>query len=415
MSLTLPPHSLERLPWAPADAGVKFVHDFEASVPPQLAIQDLHLDATTAALCQDARLALAVLDRSAAVHRPGVVTTLVLTEATASCLVDGIVATPQQLAAAHAKQSATAAAKATANAAAHLAAHTDASHRAVTLGSIALAFSPPRRMASGHQIAAAYRRIQTWRGGTDLWPAGADYVPPHPARIASLMDDLVAFAAREDIDPIAQAAIVHAQLRSIEPFPHANDRVARALVNGMWRSRRATETSVVPISAALAANTLRYEGAWRTFRDGDATPMVELVAQAALRATDAVSRLASRIEQMPEKWRDAARPRKGSAANALIEVLAANPTVNAQGVQELTGASQASAYDAIARLAEAGVLARVSPTKRDTAWAAMDVFEASQNLIDELSGGAMSRGRRERLNTPRRPSARRAVVGSSRA
>ncbi len=396
MAPTLLPHSSERHPWAPADSGVKLVHDYEAAVPAPLASQQIHVDADVASLCQDARLALALLDRSPAMHQPGVVATLTLAEAIASSLIDGLVAIPRQLAAAAAIQPTSRSARTVHKAVSNLSAHLDASRRAVTLGSISLAYSPPRRMASGHQTGAAYRRVQTWRGGTDLWPDGADFVPPHPARIADLMDDLVAFVARGDLDPITQAAIAHGQVRSIEPFPESSDGVARSLINGIFRSRRAIERSVIPISAALAGNTLRYNGSWRTFREGDATPMVEMVAQATLRAADAAGRLATRVADLPEHWREVARPRRGSAAHALIDRLVANPTVNAQQVQDLTGASQASAYEAIARLAEAGVLARVSPTRRDTAWAAIDVFEAAQALVTELAGPAAAKQQRVR-------------------
>lgn len=395
MTLTLLPHSRELLPWAPADAGVKLVHDYEATVPPPLTSQRLHIDADTASLCQEARLALAILDRSPVMHRPGVAGTLTVAEAIASSLVDGHIATSKQLAAAMGQQSTTRSARAIHQAATNLAAHVDASRRAVTLGSLSLAYGPPRRMASGHQKGAAYRSIQTWRGGTDLWPEGADYVPPHPARIATLMDDVVSFAARDDIDPVAQAAIAHGQLRSIEPFGHHNDHVARTLINGILRARRATERSVVPISAALASNSLRYNGSWRTFREGDATAMVEMVAHATIRAAEAAGHLAEHIAHLPEQWREAAHPRRGSAARALADVLPDNPVVNAQRVQDLTGASQASAYDAIARLAEAGVLTRVSPTRRDTAWAALDVFDAAQGLVSDLAGRT--------ANTPPRP------------
>ena len=388
VSLILRAHSREQLPWAPADSGVKVVHDYESSVPANLASQPLHVDAETASLCQDARLAVAVLDRSPAMQRPGVTAALTLAEAIASYLIDGDIAAPKQLAAAAMGQTTTRAARTIHSARTNLSAHIDASRRAVTLGSISLAYHPPRRMASGHRVGATYRRVQTWRGGTDLWPDGADYVPPHPARVPALMDDLVAFAARDDVDPITQAAIVHAQLRSIEPFPQSNDLVARSLINGVLRSRRATERAVVPISAALSGNNLRYNGSWRTFRDGDATPMVMMIAGATLRAAEAAGNLAAKIALLPAQWHEAARPRRGSAAHALIDVLVDNPTVDAQRVQELTGASQASAYDAIARLSEAGVLTRVSPTRRDTAWAALDIFDAAQGLVSELAGAS---------------------------
>ena len=48
-------------------------------------------------------------------------------------------------------------------------------------------------------------------------PLGADYIPPPEDAVPGLVDDLVSFMARDDIPPIAMAAIAHAQLETIHP------------------------------------------------------------------------------------------------------------------------------------------------------------------------------------------------------
>jgi Fic family protein len=44
------------------------------------------------------------------------------------------------------------------------------------------------------------------------------------------MDDLVRYANREDIDPITQAAVAHAQFETIHPYADGNGRIGRVLV-----------------------------------------------------------------------------------------------------------------------------------------------------------------------------------------
>jgi Fic family protein len=58
--------------------------------------------------------------------------------------------------------------------------------------------------------AGRVRDMQNWIGGSDFSPRGAFYVPPPPETVEDYLDDLVAFANRDDIDVLTQAAITHA-------------------------------------------------------------------------------------------------------------------------------------------------------------------------------------------------------------
>ncbi len=53
----------------------------------------------------------------------------------------------------------------------------------------------------------------------------------------------------------------------------------------------------------------------------------------------------------------------------------------------LTGASQARAYAAIDRLEAAGVLRRITESRRDMAWAAGDVLDDADLMVDRLRVG----------------------------
>jgi len=73
-----------------------------------------------------------------------------------------------------------------------------------------------------------FRSALGWVGGPT--PLAAAYGPPPPERVATLMDDLVRYANREDIDPITQAAVAHAQFETIHPYADGNGRIGRVLV-----------------------------------------------------------------------------------------------------------------------------------------------------------------------------------------
>jgi fido (protein-threonine AMPylation protein) len=129
-------------------------------------------------------------------------------------------------------------------------------------------------------IVGGWRNQQVWVGGSDHSPHGAAFVPPHHVWVPAAMDDLVAFLGREDIEPLAQAAVAHAQFETIHPFPDGNGRVGRALVHSLLRSKRTTRNVTVPVSAGLLTNLDSYFDALTEYRRGRPEPIVRLVAEA---------------------------------------------------------------------------------------------------------------------------------------
>ena len=74
------------------------------------------------------------------------------------------------------------------------------------------------RFTADAAIAGVIRERQYWIGGNDYNPIGASYVPPPPEHVGALLKDLCAFVNRNDVAPVAQAAIAHAQFETIHPF-----------------------------------------------------------------------------------------------------------------------------------------------------------------------------------------------------
>ena len=123
-----------------------------------------------------------------------------------------------------------------------------------------------------------------WIGGSRLGPHAAVFVPPVHERVPGLIDDLVAFIARDDVPVLAHAALAHAQFETIHPFEDGNGRTGRALVHAMLRSKGLTRTVTVPISAGLLVDTDAYFVALTAYRSGDPEPIVECFADAAFAA-----------------------------------------------------------------------------------------------------------------------------------
>ncbi len=86
--------------------------------------------------------------------------------------------------------------------------------------------------ASAPSIAGWWRTEQVWIGGDTYGPHGAEFVPPHHDDVPGLIDDLVAFSARGDVQVLVHAALAHAQFETITPSP-----TATAAPVGRWCTR----------------------------------------------------------------------------------------------------------------------------------------------------------------------------------
>ena len=96
-----------------------------------------------------------------------------------------------------------------------------------------------RELTRGLQQDSGVLRTQwVWIKGDS--PVTADYVAPHHERVPAALEDLVAFMNRRDIDPLAQAAIAHAQFETIHPFTDGNGRTGRALISALLLARSVT-------------------------------------------------------------------------------------------------------------------------------------------------------------------------------
>lgn len=238
------------------------------------------------------------------------------------------------------------------------------------------------------RYAGAYRTMQNWIGGSDYSPRDAIHVPPPPGTVPEYMTDLLAFANRDDVDPIVQAAIAHAQFESVHPFTDGNGRIGRALITAILRRRGLTTTVVVPIASALAARRSRYFSLVNEYRQGSLAPFVQELATAGLVAAEEAGRTAEQIERLPGLWAREVAPRAGSSAALLLDALLDDPVLTTARARAITGRAASSVGSAVKQLVDAGVLLPLTERTRDQAWVATDVLLELSDL-EERIGAAM--------------------------
>ncbi len=236
------------------------------------------------------------------------------------------------------------------------------------------------------------RTTQNWIGGSDYSPVTALHVPPPPETLPDYLDDLFAFANRDDVPTLVQAAIAHAQFESIHPFIDGNGRIGRALIHAVLRRRRATRHLTVPIASALVAHRERYFAALQDYRNGSAAPLIAMLAAATSVATAESWRTAARLRDLRNEWHDAVGgSRPGTTLHRLLDLLTEEPIVNPELVMSRVDTSAATALTTIQALVDARVLTRAPRSRRAPVWLAQSVLDEVEDLSRRIQ--VVSRGR----------------------
>lgn len=367
---------------------------YEAFVPDPLAGLELALPGAVAAVVSDAEAAIAALNKEARPELAPFARLLLRTESIASSKVEGLQVATRGLARAEAQE---ATGRRVGSEAAEVIGNIDAMQFAIEEAS-AMAVTPETfveihrtlmRRAPNAAIAGKIRTSQGWIGGNDYNPCGADFVPPPEGELEDLLLDLAAFCDREELPPLVQAAIAHAQFETIHPFPDGNGRTGRAVTHVVLRRRRLAPSFVPPISVVFASAKATYIRGLEIFRDDALPEWIESFAVAAAQAASLASSYLDRVQELQEDWREQLRassnPRADAAAWALIDALPAHPVITVPVGVAATARTKPAVTNGIAALEEAGVLAALGTSQRNRAWEADDLL----TLIEQLEANEL--------------------------
>ena len=222
------------------------------------------------------------------------------------------------------------------------------------------------------QHVGVLRAEQGWIGGTS--PLDAHLVTPPPDRVPALVDDLLAYVNRDDVDPVSQAAIAHAQFEIIHPFADGNGRVGRVLIAWILVRRLALVTPP-PVSARIAADVGGYSSGLELFRRGDHDGWVRWFAQAVSGAGRSQRELVDSVHRLQGEWRErlggprgeSRRVRSDAAAWRVLDLLPRHLVLTGMIVASELAIPLKSANAALGELVAAGVLVEhgtVQPTGR---------------------------------------------------
>lgn len=406
---------VERL-WSPGDAAGLSRRDqtpgrYRAYVPDELGTRLPVLGAEAVGAAEDALAVLARADERIGARGRYLHHLLIRSESISSSWIEGNRVTPKKLAIAEMlRQGSRVALDVVANVRASEAAIAGLADREHT---ITVADIVELQHVIEPSLTPGLRREQNWVGGPGWSPLRADFVPPPESEVPRLLDDLARFVTATSGNPVARAAVAHAQFETIHPFIDGNGRTGRALIHTVLCRADALRNTVIPISTVFAGNTDAYLAGLTAYR-ADPPRLDEWVtgfARAAELAAGNAVQLAEQIAALQEELRDEltrfrreqgrspATPRRDALVQRILDTLATDPVLTAETVVARLGGSPAAAHRALTELAEAGILDRTKDRKgRLICWTA-DRYLALVALTERSNrvGGDDTRNRKPRL------------------
>ncbi|HEX4730746.1 MAG TPA: Fic family protein [Solirubrobacterales bacterium] len=239
-----------------------------------------------------------------------------------------------------------------------------------------------REMTTGtslDRIAGQLREEPSWIGGRS--PVDAEFVGPPWQKVRPLLEDLCEFMDRDDISPVAQAAIAHAQFELIHPFGDGNGRVGRCLIQVIFRRRKLAPRYLPPVSIVLGANKDAYISGLESFREDQVDGWVLQFARAVETASEQARSFSSSVAELQEAWRTKlGRVRSDAAVLSVISLLSKFPILTTGVAEKEIGRSRPVTIEALDRLESIGALTRHRNQKKGDSWEAKELFA----LLDEF-------------------------------
>lgn len=103
-----------------------------------------------------------------------------------------------------------------------------------------------------------FRRARVWIGAPGTPIESARFIPPEPARLPRLLANLESYWRGEELDPLVQLALIHAQFEIIHPFRDGNGRIGRMLVPVFLYEKRVLGRPMLYLSQYFDAHRAEY-------------------------------------------------------------------------------------------------------------------------------------------------------------
>jgi Fic family protein len=203
-----------------------------------------------------------------------------------------------------------------------------------------------------------FRVHQNWVGPAGCAIEQATFVPPSPLQLQDHLEAFERYLACDDVDPLLQVAIVHAQFELLHPFNDGNGRVGRLLIPLFLFQKKTLSSPMFYLSEYLESHRDEYYSRLRGISQrGDWTGWVEFFLGAitvqAQTNTARVHRILALYEEMKQRISDLTR---SQYALKVLDTLFDRPIFQSSDFVARAGIPRNTALPFLARLRDAGIL-----------------------------------------------------------
>ena len=203
-----------------------------------------------------------------------------------------------------------------------------------------------------------FRVHQNWIGPSGCTIEQATFVPPAPQQLLDHLEAFERYLAGDDVDPLVQVAVVHAQFELLHPFNDGNGRVGRLLIPLFLFQKRTLASPMFYLSEYLEAHRDQYYAGLRAVsQQGDWTGWVEFflsaISEQAQANTVRVRGILELYDRMKIQVSDLLRSQHGLK---VLDTLFDRPIFRSNDFVERSGIPRPTALPFLRKLREAGIL-----------------------------------------------------------
>jgi len=208
-----------------------------------------------------------------------------------------------------------------------------------------------------------FRHSQNWIGGTN--PGNAAFVPPPVVEMNKALNDWEKFVHRENIMPLIQAGLLHAQFETIHPFLDGNGRAGRLLIALFLYEREVLEKPVLFLSSYFKKHQQLYYNRLNDYHCSRVEPWLHFfldgIIETAGESID-VSKKINVLRQTDMQKVQSLGKREAASGILLLQQLFKTPVVTAASVAAHTGFSRLGAQKVIHRFIAMDILKKKDQT-----------------------------------------------------
>lgn len=208
-----------------------------------------------------------------------------------------------------------------------------------------------------------FRKDQNYIGRVGQSVEEASFVPPNPLQLMDHLQAWEQYLRYQDIDPIIQAAIVHAQFELIHPFKDGNGRIGRLIIPLFLYSKGSLSTPMFYLSAYFESNRDEYIARLQNIsRERDWVGWVEFFLCAVAEQAKTNTSRVKQIMQLYDEMKELVRLTTHSQHSAqIVDALFERTTFQISEFSDRTGISKQMSHILVRQLQQAGIVTVIRP------------------------------------------------------